>query len=81
MARRRISSWGRAGRLRRTRDAYRAQGCLLNGVTLLAMVLAFAGCGLAIAATGSAVLGAIVGVVLYFWIFSRGYDELTGSDE
>lgn len=80
MARRRLSSWERAGRWRRTRDNYRAQGCLLNGITLLSLVAAAAGCGLAIMVSESVLLGAIVGVVLYFWLWRSGYDRLTGGE-
>lgn len=66
--------------MRRTRDAYRVQGWILNGVTLFAMAIAFVGCGAAIAATSSTAVGVIVGIVLYFWIATRGYDRLTGGE-
>jgi hypothetical protein len=75
-----MSSWARAGRLRRTRDAYKAQGVILTGATLLAMVVAVAGCGVAVAATNSLAVGAIVGAVLYFWLAGKMYRGVTGDD-
>jgi hypothetical protein len=49
-------------------------------MALIGMVAACAGCALAIAATRSVVIGLVVGVALYFWIWSKGYERLTGGE-